>query len=123
MSDPDWMVKRASGRLLFLALTTLAACQTVVPVGGTARLDAVEPNAISAAKDRARMDLGCEADIATKVMSRAASEPGLYALDRDEYKIAATGCGKQIVLTVACTRDRLCSALAQGAPVEAIKAK
>jgi hypothetical protein len=123
MNDSIRCVKAALRRLMTLSVLTLAACQSVVPIGGTARLDAVEPNAISAAKDRARMDLGCEADIATKVMAREGSEPGLYALDRDEYKIAATGCGKQILLTVACTRDRLCSALAEGAPVEAIKGK
>jgi hypothetical protein len=122
MNDPIRSVKAASRRLMSLSVLTLAACQTV-PIGSTARLDALQPNAISAAKDRARMDLGCEADIATQVISRAASEPGLYALDRDEYKIAATGCGKQILLTVACTRDRLCSALAQGAPVQVIKEK
>jgi hypothetical protein len=122
MNDPIRCVKAASRRLMSLSVLILAACQTV-PIGSTGRLDALQPNAISAAKDRARMDLGCEADIASQVISRAASEPGLYALDRDEYKIAATGCGKQILLTVACTRDRLCSALAQGAPVQVIKGK
>lgn len=83
----------------------------------------MEPAAIAAAKDRARVDLSCESDIAAQVVQRIPSEASSYGLDRAEFKIATTGCGRRVLLTVACGRGQICSALRQNATVERVDSK
>jgi hypothetical protein len=87
------------------------------------RLDELQPAALDAARERAHTDLSCDESIATDVISRAAGDPSAYSVDRSEYKIAASGCNRRIVLTVACTKHRMCSALAQDAVVRSIPKK
>ena len=106
--------------LLFLVVL-LGACAS--PEALERRLDELQPVALDAAKERARTDLGCEESIATSVISRSPGESGVYSIDRAEYKIAASGCSKRILLTVACTKNRLCSALAQDAVVQRLPQK
>jgi len=87
------------------------------------RLDELQPAALASAKERARTDLSCEEPIATDVISRSAGDARPTSIDRAEYKIVASGCRKRILLTVACTKQPLCSALAQDAVVQKIPQK
>ena len=104
---------------LLLAAMLLGGCAG--PEAQEKRLQELEPAALDAAKERARTDLGCEDPVTTNVLSRSPGDAGIYSIDRAEYKIAASGCGKRIVLTVACTKHGLCSALAQDAVVQRIR--
>jgi len=111
-----------SGAMLLLLLAMqLGGCQS--PQSLERRLDEVQPAALDAARERARTDLSCDESIATDVISRSSSDPSAYSVDRSEYKIAASGCNRRIVLTVACTKHRMCSALAQDAVVRDIPKK
>jgi len=102
--------------LSWLALVLLGGCLT--PDALERRLDDLQPTAVDSAKDRARIDLGCEEPITADVISRSPGDSSPFSIDRAEYKIAASGCRKRILLTVACTKTRLCSALAQDAFVQ-----
>jgi hypothetical protein len=105
-----------------LTAVLIAGCLTT-PQQIEQRMDLLQPNALDAARERARLDLSCDRPIEAKVTSRKPLEPGLYALDRAEYKITASGCGRQVLLTVACSSERLCSALVQNAEVRSIEHK
>ena len=102
--------------LSWLALVLLGGCLT--PGALERRLDELQPTAVDSAKDRARIDLSCEEPITADVISRSPGDSSASSIDRAEYKIAASGCRKRILLTVACTKTRLCSALAQDAFVQ-----
>ena len=114
---------RGPGGLMLLSVTMLLLDSCASPEALERRLDDLQPAALDAAKERARTDLGCEESIATNVISRSPGESGVYSVDRAEYKIAASGCSKRIILTVACTKNRLCSALAQDAVVQRLPQK
>ena len=114
---------RGPGGLMLLSVTMLLLDSCASPEALERRLDDLQPAALDAAKERARTDLGCEESIATNVISRSPGESGVYSVDRAEYKIAASGCSKRIILTVACTKNRLCSALAQDAFVQRLPQK
>ena len=117
MSNGIDRLRRPSAALsLSLALALLGGCLS--PEALERRLDESQPAALASAKDRARTDLSCEEPIATDVVSRSPGDSSAYSLSRVEYKIAASGCRKRILLTVACTKTRLCSALAQDAFVQ-----
>jgi hypothetical protein len=106
---------------LILLTMLIGGCQT--PQSLERRLDELQPAALDAAKERAHTDLSCDESIATDVISRASGDPSAFSVDRSEYKIAASGCNRRIVLTVACTKHRMCSALAQDAVVRSIPKK
>lgn len=115
-------LSRLGGMMLSsLALVLLSGC--FGPEALQRRLDEMQPAAIAAAKERARIDLGCEEPITTEVLSRTPGGSNGYSLDRAEYKIAATGCRKRIPLAVACTGQSLCSALAEDAVAESVPQK
>lgn len=112
----------ADAMLTVLALVLLlAGCLT--PGALERRLDDLQPAALDTARERARIDLGCEEPIAADVISRSPGDSSIASIDRAEYKIAASGCRKRILLTVACTKTRMCSALAQDAFVQDIPHK
>jgi len=122
MADRIGHFSRYSGRIPLLVLVILSgACAS--PEALERRLDELQPAALDAAKERARTDLGCEEPITTSVVSRSPGESSVYSVDRVEYKIAAIGCSKRVLLTVACTKHRLCSALAQDAFVQRLPQK
>ena len=122
MADRIRQFSWCNKRLLVLFLVMLlGGCAS--PEALERRLDELQPAALDAAKERARTDLGCEESITTSVVSRSPGDSSLYSVDRAEYKIAATGCSKRVLLTVACTKHRLCSALAQDAFVQRLPQK
>jgi len=122
MSNKIGRLRRAGGPVsLSLALVLLGGCLS--PEALERRLDELQPAALASAKERARTDLSCEEPIATDVISRSAGDARPTSIDRAEYKIVASGCRKRILLTVACTKQPLCSALAQDAVVQKIPQK
>jgi len=120
MNDKIRKCTRVARMLPPLTVMLISGC-LITPSQREQRMDQLQPVALDAARERARLDLACDQPIDAKVTSRSPYEGGLYALDRAEYKITASGCGRQVLLTVACSSERLCSALAQNAPVRAIK--
>jgi hypothetical protein len=76
-----------------------------------------KPGALSAARERARQDFGCEKTTA-EVLSEKLPKDSVYAIDRFEYQVDVRGCGKRITYTVACTRNSVCSALAERSVIE-----
>jgi len=120
MSDQTSQCTRVARMLAPLMVMLITGC-LFTPSQREQRMDKLQPNALDAAKERARLDLACDQPIDAKVTSRSPYEGGLFGLDRAEYKITASGCGRQVLLTVACSSDGLCSALAQNAPVRSIK--
>ena len=103
-------------------LLSAAGCKT--QQSAERQMQDMEPAAIAAAKDRARIDLSCESDIDARVLKRTASDASAYGLDRAEFEIATTGCKHRIVLNVACGKGPIiCSALRQNPTVERVDSK
>ena len=100
-----------------LAVLLLGACAEN-PEKAAQHLDDTEPNAVKTAKERARVDLGCE-QIETKVTERQAGETRTYGLNRSVFRVATSGCGRAQSYSVACGDEGDCSAMMEGgAPVK-----
>ena len=98
-------------------LMSLAGCQNS-PEKIEEMIRTMEPQAVAAAKERARDDLGCDS-ISTKVVSRDHGDlSSQYGLQRVVYKVETRGCGRKTTLSVACVPKSPCSALAGGSTVE-----
>ena len=100
----------------------LAACKTVtVPGTAAGNIDAMEPAAITAAKERAQSDLGCGA-VKTTVLSRDYPENlTIYSLQRVVYRIEVQGCDRKTTFAVACVPNSPCSAMSESGVVERVK--
>jgi hypothetical protein len=102
------------------ACVMISACKAD-PQRKEARLKQVEPAALAAAQERGRLDLNCE-QVKTSVISKEGPATwNAYELFRPEFRIAAEGCGKRTVFTVACTDEGYCTAMAQNAVIEHAK--
>ena len=100
----------------------LAACQTVTVPGGAAHnVDAMEPAAITAAKERAQIDLGCGAATATVLSRDYPQNLTVYSVQRVVYRIEVQGCDRKTTFAVACVPNSPCSAMSESGVVERVK--
>jgi hypothetical protein len=72
--------------------------------------DALQPDAIQAAQQRGSTELGCPAATATVTRKQTIEEgqtSGWYeSPHRAAYRVAVTGCGKQVTYAVECDNER-----------------
>ena len=99
-----------------IGLLPLAACKT--PQQQEAMVQAMQPMAIDAAKDRARTDLNCQA-LQTAVLSTEHGDLGdQYSLHRVVYRVEVKGCRLRTVYSVACVPNAVCSAISESGTVD-----
>jgi len=106
-------------RRLAVCCAALAGCAS--PERAQRNVEDMQPAAIEAAEERARIDLDCGA-LAGKVLS---SEHALvrdaYSMQRIVYRIEVQGCSRKTVFSVACAPGSPCSALSESGLVERVK--
>ena len=85
-------------KTLTIAAAVLAGCASGPPF-----IDQMEPEAVSMATRRAQFELDCQKVNAT-VISRETLQPVSFrfGVERAEYTIGATGCGKRATFVVIC---------------------
>lgn len=109
---------RASGVMILLAVaaSALGACATKDEI--RQRVEAMEPEAQKAARERAQVDLNC-GTMTTRIVDRQVGElDRLQGLHRVVYRIEASGCGRKSLYAVACSHNGLCSAMSDSGLVE-----
>lgn len=76
-------------------------------------LNQIEPTALSAAQNRAQFELNCPS-VTTSILSRKMIQP-VWAggIERAEYTIGVSGCGKRSVYMAVCPDASNCNAFAQ----------
>jgi hypothetical protein len=115
MRTPAW--RRLSVALVLTWLVALAACRNN-PEKEREIVQELEPGAVAAAQERARLDLNC-ASVQTTILSREHGDiTRPAALQRVVYQIEARGCRNRAVYMVACTPNTVCSAMTEGAGIE-----
>jgi len=84
--------------LMLLAPAFLAGCASGPPF-----IDQAQPEALTIAQRRAQFEFNCPAATA-QVLSRQLVEPisFRFGIERAEYTIGATGCGKRATYVVLC---------------------
>jgi hypothetical protein len=102
--------------LLGLAVT-LSGC-AANQSGGESLVQGMEPQARTAAQERAATDLNCGATEILGAEHGNLSDP--YALKRVVYRVQVTGCGLRTVYSVACVHRSVCSAISEGGTVERV---
>lgn len=104
-------------RLACIAMVCLMnACATKEDV--RQRVAAMEPEALDAARERARSDLACGA-VKARIVDRQVGElDRVQGLHRVVYRIEAAGCGRKSMYAVACTHKSMCSAMSDQGVVE-----
>lgn len=94
----------------------LSACATKDEI--RQRVEAMEPDAQQAARERAQTDLNC-AKMATRIVDRQVGElDRLQGLHRVVYQVEVSGCGHKSLYSVACSHKGLCSAMSDSGLVE-----
>jgi hypothetical protein len=110
-------VKAQRCRLAVVALLAmLAGCQTG-PQQEAHEAQVVKPAAIQAAVERAKLDWACD-KLTSNLLAAKQREANIYSVDRAEYRVEVSGCGKRSVYTVACSNRPYCSALTESATIE-----
>lgn len=101
---------------LMVMVGALAACATKDDI--RKRVEAMEPDAQQAARERAQVDLNC-GTMATRIVDRQVGElDRLQGLHRVVYRVEASGCGHKSLYAVACSHKGLCSAMSDSGLVE-----
>jgi len=81
-------------------------------------LETMKPAALEAARERAQTDLNC-GSVKGEVLEHDQGDMGkAYGLNRVEYKVKVSGCGRTTTLAVACTPNSVCSAMSDSGIVE-----
>ena len=108
---------RSIGSTLAVTTALLVGC-AMPPARVEQNIEAMQPLAAEAAKERAQSDLAC-GSVRTTVLDHDAGDMGkAYALNRVEYTVRAAGCGRATDYRVACTPKGVCSAMAGSGSVE-----
>jgi hypothetical protein len=119
-------VDRILKRFLWLGLgqrVVLASAQSLlwlfllVAASGCATqqqfLDQIQPTALGAAQSRAQFELNCPS-VTTSILSRKIIQPvWARGIERAEYTIGVSGCGKRSVYMAVCPDSSNCNAFAQ----------
>jgi hypothetical protein len=105
------------GRRLGLAPTKSLPWLLLVVVSGCATqqqfLDQIQPTALGAAQSRAQFELNCPS-VTTSILSRKMIQPvWVGGIERAEYTIGVSGCGKRSVYMAVCPDSSNCNAFAQ----------
>ena len=101
---------------LMVVSCALSACATKDEI--RQRVEAMEPDAQQAARERAQTDLNC-AKMATRIVDRQVGElDRLQGLHRVVYQVEVSGCGHKSLYSVACSHKGLCSAMSDSGLVE-----
>jgi hypothetical protein len=104
-------------RRLGLAPTKSLPWLLLVVVSGCATqqqfLDQIQPTALGAAQSRAQFELNCPS-VTTSILSRKMIQPvWVGGIERAEYTIGVSGCGKRSVYMAVCPDSSNCNAFAQ----------
>jgi hypothetical protein len=106
-------------RRLAVCCAVLAACAS--PERAQRNVEDMQPAAIAAAEERARIDLDCAAFSSKVLASGHAPVRDAYSLQRAVYRIEVQGCNRKTVFSVACAPGGPCSALSESGLVERVK--
>ena len=92
---------------VLLVLAGLSGCATQVPL-----LDQYQDAALGTARSRAAFELSCQ-QVDASVLSRKIIEPiALRGIQRYQYTVGVSGCGKKVVYWTMCVDQSNCNALA-----------
>lgn len=95
--------KATIGVLLFASIAGCAARGQV--------LDQYQDAALGTARSRAVFELGCQ-QVKASVLSRKVIEPiALRGIERYQYTVGVSGCGKKVVYWTMCVDQSNCNAL------------
>ncbi len=93
--------------ILALPIVSLLGCATQAQV-----LDQYQNAALGTARSRGSFELGCP-QVQTSVLSRRVIEPiALRGIQRYQYTVGVSGCGKKAVYWTMCVDQSNCNALA-----------
>lgn len=106
-------------RLVALCCAVLAGCAS--PERAERNVADMQPAAIDAAEERARIDLDCGAFSSMVLSSEHAPVRDAYSMQRIVYRIEVQGCNRRTVFSVACAPRSPCSALSESGLVERVK--
>jgi hypothetical protein len=105
------MTRKILATSLFGAITILSACST------TPLTTSMQPQAMETALTRARFDMQCPAATGQVLSSQNIQplvEPGPWmragGIERAEFTVGVTGCGKQTTVVVICSQENGCFA-------------